>query len=603
MSNGWIEERVHAVAVETAAELERHCAELGLATANEQKQLQPCCTRVTKRLVGGWTPTPALTPKTFGNSLGWVGLGPVDVVLRWPDQSPTFIELKCGATKDTLGPCSWDALKLASGVLAGTAGTGYLLAGLPRALWDAEILGHQLFNTRDWTASELRESFLAWWRHWEKETTPHIPGRVAESFATVAVGSFPVEIGALMWELRLARVEPSSSGWVQWQSTIRPPAPTVPNVQQATSASNPVPVASEVDRSARIAGCLLGGAVGDMLGAPIEFMILAEIRERFGATGLREPVEAYGRVGAITDDTQMTLFTAEGILRGHNRLMSKGISSAENMVRFAYKRWLHTQGYAVPESDRLGEPWPDGWLVGHRELHARRAPGNTCLSALADERHGSVEEPLNDSKGCGAVMRAAPIGLFPFTDTFQLGAKLGALTHGHRSGFLASGYFATLIAALREGAQLDRAIEIADMAMASWQGADEIQAAVEAALALADRGDEPTPKAVESLGAGWVAEEALAISLYCALVAHDFEHGVLLAVNHSGDSDSTGAITGNILGTMLGVQAIPERWLGVLELREVIGQVAADLDRHHEPFDSDDFWSTTSPDWDRYPGW
>jgi ADP-ribosylglycohydrolase len=130
-----------------------------------------------------------------------------------------------------------------------------------------------------------------------------------------------------------------------------------------------------------------------------------------------------------------------------------------------------------------------------------------------------------------------------------------------------------------------------------------MQEAVGAAAALAERGDEPTAELVESLGAGWVGEEALAISLYCALSARNFEHGVLLAVNHSGDSDSPGAITGNILGAALGVDSIPERWLAVLELRGVIEQIAADLDRHHERFDSDDIWSTTSPDWDRYPGW
>jgi ADP-ribosylglycohydrolase len=603
MSNALIEERVRAVAAKTAAELERHCAESGVATANEQKQLQPCCTRATRQLAAGWEPTPALTSKRFGDTLGWVGLGSVDVVLRWPDHPPTFIELKCGAAKDTLGPCSWDALKLASGVLAGNACTGYLLAGLPTALWETETLGHELFNTRDWTATELRELFLSWWRYWEKETTPHVPGRVAESFTTFAVGSFPLEIGGSMWELRLARVEPSSRGWLRWRSTLEPPDDTESTVQRAPRASDPLGPAGGVGRSARIAGCLLGGAVGDMLGAPIEFMSLTEIRERFGAAGLQEPVAAYGRVGAITDDTQMSLFTAEGILRAHNRLMSKGIASVESCVRFAYKRWLYTQDVAVPEQDRFGDPWPDGWLIGHRELHARRAPGNTCLSALADERHGSIDEPLNHSKGCGAVMRAAPIGLFPFTDPFSIGAELGALTHGHPSGYLGSGYLSALVAALREGAWLDRAIEIAEMASASWDGADEIHAAVGAALALAERSDEPTPELIESLGAGWVSEEALAIALYCTLVARDFEHGVLLAVNHSGDSDSTGAITGNLLGTLLGARAIPERWLSGLELRDVIEQIGADIDRHHEPFESEDPWSATSPDWDRYPGW
>uniref|UniRef100_A0A6S6M922 ADP-ribosylglycohydrolase n=1 Tax=Citrifermentans bremense TaxID=60035 RepID=A0A6S6M922_9BACT len=86
------------------------------------------------------------------------------------------------------------------------------------------------------------------------------------------------------------------------------------------------------------------------------------------------------------------------------------------------------------------------------------------------------------------------------------------------------------------------------------------------------------PETVEKLGGGWVGEEALAISIYCSLVAkEDFARGVLLAVNHSGDSDSTGAITGNILGALLGSQQLPLKWLNQLELRDVIERVATDL--------------------------
>jgi ADP-ribosylglycohydrolase len=89
---------------------------------------------------------------------------------------------------------------------------------------------------------------------------------------------------------------------------------------------------------------------------------------------------------------------------------------------------------------------------------------------------------------------------------------------------------------------------------------------------------------VERLGGGWVAEEALAIGLYCALVAGgDFGKGVRLAVNHGGDSDSTGAVTGNLMGTLLGRGAIPERYLAGLELKEVIEEVAEDLFAGAEP--------------------
>src|SRR6266516_3671417 len=105
---------------------------------------------------------------------------------------------------------------------------------------------------------------------------------------------------------------------------------------------------------------------------------------------------------------------------------------------------------------------------------------------------------------------------------------------------------------------------------------EETLAAVEMAEALAASGM-PSNTAIERLGGGWVAEEALAISIYCALVAADVREGVILAVNHDGDSDSTGAIAGNLLGAMHGVNAIPAEWLESLELRSVITEVAEDL--------------------------
>jgi hypothetical protein len=122
------------------------------------------------------------------------------------------------------------------------------------------------------------------------------------------------------------------------------------------------------NRRDRIAGCLLGGAVGDALGAAVEFMSLAEIREMFGANGIAEYAEEYGRFGAMTDDTQMTLFTAEGLLRAQVGSVAEGVCDPSSVVHHAYLRWLATQG-VKPNVDLgqnpadTGQPWPDGWLV------------------------------------------------------------------------------------------------------------------------------------------------------------------------------------------------------------------------------------------------
>ncbi|MCY0857163.1 ADP-ribosylglycohydrolase family protein [Cupriavidus sp. D39] len=369
---------------------------------------------------------------------------------------------------------------------------------------------------------------------------------------------------------------------------------------------------SVIDRDitrSRFQGCLLGGAVGDALGAPVEFLSLAEIRERFGKDGITDYAPAYGGIGTITDDTQMTLFTAEGLLRAWVRGASRGIGSVPGVVSRAYLRWLLTQGIQPAfQRDVLSDK--PGWLYQQAALHSRRAPGNTCLSAL--EAMLKLGEPArNDSKGCGGVMRVAPAGLFVWRragqrspqDAFDLGTALAALTHGHPSGSLTGGVLAVLIRELADGAALPAALSSAKTCLSAQPDHEQTLLAIIHAEALAVSGV-AHDDAIARLGEGWVAEEALAISVYCALVARDFRHGVVLAVNHDGDSDSTGAITGNLLGALLGVEAIPPEWLAPLELREVITELADDLSVFPEwdvGIDSADE-ELVQRIWTKYPG-
>jgi ADP-ribosylglycohydrolase len=275
----------------------------------------------------------------------------------------------------------------------------------------------------------------------------------------------------------------------------------------------------------------------------------------------------------------------------------KGIVHPPSVVDHAYARWLHTQGERSP---RWKEDGYDGWLVGLPELNARRAPGGTCLSALNAERPGTVEEPLNHSKGCGGVMRIAPVGLLaPRDRAFSLGIEVAALTHGHPSGHLAAGFLAAVMAAIRDGEQLDTALDEATVELERYDGSDETATAVSAARRLAQQANAASGEQVERLGAGWVAEEALAIGLYAVLATDSFAEAVVLAANHGGDSDSTAAIAGSLAGITRGEAAIPTDWLDRLELRDQIAQVADDL---HRAGRRDAGWDPQR-EWDRYPGW
>jgi ADP-ribosylglycohydrolase len=323
----------------------------------------------------------------------------------------------------------------------------------------------------------------------------------------------------------------------------------------------------------QIRGCLLGGAVGDALGADIEFMWLNEIRNEYGPEGVMDYTA--GQHGAFTDDTQLTLFTAEGLLDS----VADGGDELGSIHR-AYLRWYATQG----QRSLVKLLAPHSGLITVPGMHRRRAPGNTCLSALkATKRLGGFA--VNDSKGCGGIMRSAPIGLFApqLGDDdgaiFGLAVTAAGLTHGHPSGQLPAGVLAVMIAALLRGKGIGGALLNATDQLRHYDNFHETMQAVEAAIVLAGNGC-PSPEQLENAfdGGGWTGESALGISLACALTANSFEQGVLMAVNHSGDSDSTGAITGNLLGALFGVNGIPAHWLKQLELRHTVDGIAVKLD-------------------------
>ena len=352
-------------------------------------------------------------------------------------------------------------------------------------------------------------------------------------------------------------------------------------------------MASDLDR---FRGCLLAGAVGDALGSPIEFWSLSTIRSRYGhAVSLTELPRA-----AFTDDTQMTLFTAEGLIRTSVRSrLQGGDADAVDATHRAYLRWLHTQGVPWAEATRRGEGVElDGWLVTNRLLHRQEAPGNTCLSALRSGRVGSVTEALNDSKGCGGVMRAAPAGLLASdaAAAFTLGCDVAAITHSHPSGYLSAGALAAMVAELLAGADMAAAAATALTLLAGAPDGEETHAALEAGVASGRHGP-PAAQELERLGGGWVGEETLAIAVACAMNPDDVAGALSCAVLHSGDSDSTGAICGNLLGAQRGIDAMPAAWLEILEGADLVDAVAHDLwaERFEPPALDDGVWL------ERYP--
>lgn len=359
----------------------------------------------------------------------------------------------------------------------------------------------------------------------------------------------------------------------------------------------------------RVMGCLLAGAVGDALGASIEFLSIDVIRRHHGergVTGIGENGPG-SPDGSITDDTQMTLFTLEGLIRAHVRDRVSGVGDPVPVIQHAYQRWLHTQGIEWDQAGgpfAEGRPHPDGWLITERGLFERRAPGNTCVSALrgfaAGNPPGSFVNRVNDSKGCGGVMRAAPAALWSAdpVEVFALGAATAALTHGHPSGYLSAGALAFLVHGLLTSSSLPAAIAALTKVLQRWNGHDEQLARLATAVRLADEGGITPERLADELGGGWVGEEALAIAVYAVLVTDNLADALTVSVNHSGDSDSTGSIAGNLAGALYGVRAIPGTWLERLELRAAITALGENALAEFGPQPpADERWAQ------RYPGW
>lgn len=364
----------------------------------------------------------------------------------------------------------------------------------------------------------------------------------------------------------------------------------------------------KVDLRDRIRGSLIGGAAGDALGYPVEFMSRKQILAQYGSKGITAFDLASNGKALISDDTQMTLFTANGLLFGVTRFCTHGILGAglKDFVRYAYMDWYETQ---TGVEDYYAYHYC--WIRDIVELNVRRAPGNTCMSALYNITHH--KEVQNDSKGCGGVMRVAPVGLMAATDELvivkdwsgeevsrrrwekqeivRLGGDCAELTHKHPLGYLPAAFLADLIYYIMmcDGkitfAVFEQFLHEIDADCRNeyknpkeQKALDELRLLIEKAIRLARDLSVADEYAIPQLGEGWTGDEALAIALYCTMRHLDnFENAVIAAVNHDGDSDSTGAICGNIMGAIVGLNGIPNHFIQQLELNDLIIDLADDL--------------------------
>ena len=336
-------------------------------------------------------------------------------------------------------------------------------------------------------------------------------------------------------------------------------------------------------------GCIVGGAVGDALGFPVEYLRLSEIVSHYGRQGVTSFEPGPNGKALISDDTQLTLFTMDGLTTAMHRVQSHHTDSpAEVYVDRAYLDWYATQHPRMSYSRAFTSIFSDP------RLHTQRAPGRTCLSALKEQfrsprnprdqydvgRRGTIEKPLNDSKTCGALMRSAPIGLMLNAENYNLkadsvvkvAARCAAITHGHPIGWLSAAMHAELISRMTYRRPADPTLErIVVNALyqveTQFRGTPQMEEfcrLIEKALQLAGDSTKTVGACMKELGDGLNADSAIASAVYLLLHnPNDYPRAIHAAVNRTGDSDTVGSVTGNLFGAWLGFEEIARQMDGM----------------------------------------
>jgi ADP-ribosylglycohydrolase len=296
----------------------------------------------------------------------------------------------------------------------------------------------------------------------------------------------------------------------------------------------------------QLLGMIYGLAMGDALGAPVEFWDLKGIRERYGEGGIQEPPDP----ALFTDDTQMTLAVAEALIAAGQEDLGGIMASVSQQ----FVSWLRS-----PENDR--------------------APGGACLYGARQLEAGVPwwRSGKPNAKGCGVAMRVAPIGYLYQHDLPKLrrvAAASALATHHHPTaqlGAVAAAFLVKLTLDRLPPEDLLPALELETHNQAL--DFDRALARLEEALEM-----DSQDAALNHIGEGWVVEEAVMMALYCFLKSpDDFVATIRRGANTQGDSDSIASIAGGLSGAYLGLKALPVAWISRLEKVEYLKDVATRL--------------------------
>ena len=334
-----------------------------------------------------------------------------------------------------------------------------------------------------------------------------------------------------------------------------------------------------INRPERMAQIIALGALGDALGYLIEFQSIDQIEAQYGVLGPAPPFQG-NDLALVSDDTQMTLFTLEALYA------VRGPNSAQCLLEActsAYHDWHQTQAFSFWQAAQL--QWGGALAPQFECLWKRRAPGMTCLSAFAAPVLGSRTLRLNNSKGCGTVMRSAPFGFAPtllelsLTDALLAAEEASYLTHGHDEAAISSRALAHFVHLGLTGLDFSTAVhQVSADLQHHWPASNTLRL-IESALILPNHFD--SRSMVKRLGQGWVGDEALALAVHCTARCYLQGLDPLTALResaaHSGDSDSTASLCGQLLASFGSIPEQTAQWAAQLDVFPALLELFAQL--------------------------
>lgn len=329
-----------------------------------------------------------------------------------------------------------------------------------------------------------------------------------------------------------------------------------------------------------LSGGLLGMAVGDAMGYPVDKKTWEEIEQMYGPNGLLGYDLANGNA-EITSYTQLATFVCNGLLLGAIR---QNPEKYGRYILLGLREWVKSQQPRVnPEKSFC-------WVAQVPDMRRRLCMDTRMLDALSRETVGTPEKPVFRSIFPGALTAAAAVGLCGLSckmtkDTVaRLGMEAVAVTHGEPEAFLSGAFVSLAVDGVLRTPELPLAelyeqicVYLEENYAETYPEVLPLTEGVRRALVLT-KDAELSPLAAMTLLGCTTAAECVAGMVYASAIhPANFDEAMIVSVNHSGRSSCVAALTGAVMGARLGKNALPEFYLESLESAWALEELATDM--------------------------